>query len=150
MHNYFSLIAIATVLLILLPHSPISSQAEKNDELTIHAQITVRNSHGQLVTYLESQRIVIENLQELNDLLVREEKPDSDPIINVNGNQYRLIKRTFTHTFESETVFATAKLSYEKEGVPQLLVYSDHDGYPVSKGDKLSITWTIIRPIPNS
>ena len=66
-----SFIVFSVIILTLgfTPNTYTQSQEEFDNSLTIYAEIVVRNSEGQLITYLESDRIVIEDLEELHDIL---------------------------------------------------------------------------------
>lgn len=142
-------IFVIMLLPVMLGDSFAQSQATGNDDnIFIFVQIILRNSDGQLVTYLESYRTSIVNLEALHEFLDFETKSGKDPIIDVNGQPFQLIKRLKTITFESDTVLATTSLSDSKDDSIVLLANFDHDGYPVVKGDELKMIWTIIRPAP--
>lgn len=142
-------IFVIMLLPVVLGDSFAQSQAtDSDDTLFIFVQIIVRNSDGQLVTYLESYRIAIENLGALHEFLDSETKAGKDPVIDVGGQPFQLIKRLKTITFESDNVFATTSLSDSRDGSIVLLAHFDHDGFPVVKGDELTMIWTIIRPAP--
>lgn len=142
-------IFVIMLLPVMLGDSFAQSQAtDSDDTLFIFVQIIIRNSDGQLVTYLESHRIAIVNLEALNEFLDFETKSGKDPIIDVGGQPFQLIKRLKTITFESDTVLATTSLSDSIDDSVVLLAQFDHDGYPVVKGDELTMIWTIIRPAP--
>jgi len=143
----FLVFSVIILTLGFTPNTYTQSQVEFNNNLTIYAEIVVRNSEGQLVTYLESDRVVIENLEELHNVLDEETRAGTDPIIDVNGKINQLIKRSYLYNFETEIVYSTTSLSYDKDGFISRVIYWDHDGYPVDKDDKMTITWTILRPI---
>ena len=141
-------IFVIMLLPVVLDDSFAQSQATENDDTPyIFVQIIVRNSDGQLVTYLESYRISIVNSDALNEFLDFETKAGKDPVIDLNGQSFQLIKRSRLITFESDTVLATTSLSDSRDDSVVLLAHFDHDGYPVVKGDELTMIWTIIRPV---
>jgi len=116
-----------------------------NDKIFVFVQTTLRNSDGQLITYLESNKFTHLNLQEINSLLDFETSSGTDPIITIAGKDYQLIRRERTLTFDSNNVIGTTSLSANIDGKTKLLALFAHDGYPVVAGDELTSIWTFLR-----
>jgi len=121
-------------------------QTEIGDDLFIFVQTTIRNSDGQLVTYLESSKFTDLNLELLGPFLDSEAARADDPTITINGKEYQVIRRVQTNTFPSDDLVASTLLSDTVDGKLTMLVRFAHDGYPVSEGDTLQSMWTFIRP----
>jgi len=115
--------------------------------LFIFVQSTVRNSDGQLVTYLESSKFTDLNLELLGPFLDMEASRGVDPIVTINGEEYQVIRRVQSKTFPSEDLVASTILSDTIDGKLTMLARFAHDGYPVSEGDILESMWTFIRPV---
>lgn len=118
-----------------------------NDKIFVFVQTMLRNSDGQLITYLESNKFTDLNLQALDSFLDFEASSGNDPVITLDGKDYQLIRRSRTITFDSDNVVASTTLSEKVEGQTGLLVRFAHDGYPVVAGDELTSIWTFLRPV---
>ena len=122
-------------------------QTDLKDGLFIFVQTTIRNSDGQLVTYLESSKFTDLNLEKLGPFLDFEASRGNDPIITIDGTEYQVIRRVQSKTFVSEDLVASTILSDNQEGKLTMLARFAHDGYPVTQGDTLESMWTFIRPV---
>ena len=122
-------------------------QTDIDDELFIFVQTTVRNSDGQLVTYLESSKFTDLNLELLGPFLDYEASRGDDPIVTVNEKEYQFIRRVQSKTFPINDLVASTILSDAIDGKLTQLARFAHDGYPVSPGDTLESVWTFIRPV---
>jgi len=122
-------------------------QTELGDNVFIFVQITVRNSDGVLVAYLESSKFTDLNLPALDSFLDFEVSRGNDPIITIDGQDYQVIRRVQYHSFDSEGVVASTILSENIDGKNTVLARFAHDGYPVVSGDTLKSMWTFVRPV---
>jgi len=122
-------------------------QTEIGDGLFIFVQTTIRNSDGQLVTYLESSKFTDLNLELLGPFLDFEATRGNDPIVTINGEEYQVIRRVQSKTFPRDDLVASTILSDTVDGKLTMLARFAHDGYPVSPGDTLESMWTFIRPV---
>lgn len=122
-------------------------QTDIEKGLLIFVQTTVRNSDGQLVTYLESSKFTDINLGLLGPFLDFEASRGNDPIITIDGEQYQVIRRVQSKTFTSDDLVASTILSDTVDGKQVMLARFAHDGYPVSEGDTLESMWTFVRAV---
>ena len=126
------------------------SQAYQTDidkGLFIFVQSTIRNSDGQLVTYLESSKFTDLNLESLGTFLDFEASRGNDPTVTINEKEYQVIRRVQSKTFPRDDLVASTILSDTIDGKLTMLARFAHDGYPVSQGDTLESMWTFIRPV---
>ena len=121
-------------------------ETDINKGLFIFVQSTIRNSDGQLVTYLESTKFTDLDLETFPSFLDFEASRGNDPIVTINGEEYQVIRRVQSKTFEKDDLVASTILSNNVDGKLSLLARFAHDGYPVSAGDTLESMWTFIRP----
>ncbi len=121
-------------------------QTDIKDGLFIFVQTTVRNSDGQLVTYLESSKFTDLKLELLGPFLDFEALRGNDPIVTINEEEYQVIRRVQSKTFPRDDLVASTILSDTIDGKLTMLARFAHDGYPVSPGDTLESMWTFIRP----
>jgi len=112
----------------------------------IFVQTFVHNSQGQLVTYIASDKFSSINTKALKNLLDFEQS-ENDPIININGEKFQVIKRQVTIPYEKENVIASTIIAHSTKGVLNLVARFAHDGYPLVPGDKVTTVWTFIRPL---
>ncbi len=121
-------------------------QTDIEDGLFIFVQTTIRNSDGQLVTYLESSKFTDLNLEKLGPFLDFEASIGNDPTVTINEKEYQVIRRVQSKTFPAEDLVSSTILSDNIDGKITMLARFAHDGYPVSPGDTLESMWTFIRP----
>jgi len=152
--NFFLVIVLLSVFTatVLLEGStyaqPESSQVQRSSELDIFifVETFVRNSDGQLLTYLASDKFTFLDLEGIN-ALVNSEASENDPVININGERFQIIKRSLTITYDKENVIASTILADSNDGKTKTLARFAHDGYPIMPGEKVTTFWTFIRPL---
>ena len=132
--------------IISLANQTQAYQTEIGDGLFIFVQTTVRNSDGQLITYLESSKFTHLDLEALGPFLDFEASRGNDPIVAINGEEYQVIRRVQSKTFSFDDLVASTLLSDVVDGKITLLARFAHDGYPVTSGDTLESVWTFVRP----
>ena len=135
---------IALVLMISFTGS--YAQTPQNN-IAIHVQIKVENSDGALVSYLETDKVIITDYASLNALLDTNAPVLHKKMVMLGDQKYELIKATDVLIHTSPTIVSENFISaVGGGGSPELLALADHDGYPVVKGDKVTTYWTILRP----
>jgi len=140
------LVGLFFLVIISLTNHTQAYQTEIGDDLFIFVQTTIRNSDGQLVTYLESSKFTNLNLELLGPFLDFEANRGNDPIVTINEKEYQVIRRVQSKTFPSDDLVASTILLDTIDGKLTTLARFAHDGYPVSSGDTLESMWTFIRP----
>jgi len=120
-------------------------QTELGDDLFIFVQSTIRNSDGTLVAYLESTKFTDLNRLGLGSFLDFEASRGGDPIIILDGQNYQVIRRVQSQSFDSEGLVASTMLTDKIDGKPTVLARFAHDGYSVESGDTLDSMWTFVR-----
>ena len=106
----------------------------------VSLQLQLRNSEGQLVTYLEPTVMYITNIAMVHEFL---DTIEDKKIIEKNGEKFELIQ------YDSKSFFSTTKqiASYGMVYKETHVLIFRHDGYIASPGDTLDISWKIIRTI---
>ncbi len=122
-------------------------QTELGDDVFIFVQSTIRNSDGILVAYLESSKFTDLNKPALASFLDFEASRGNDPIIAIDGQNYQVIRRVQSQSFDSEGLVARTILSDNVDGKNIVLARFAHDGYSVVSGDTLESMWTFVRPV---
>ena len=139
------LLGITIILVLMVSFSNSYAQTPQNN-LAIQVQIKVENSDGALVSYLETNKVIVTDYASLNALLDTDAPILHKKIVTLGDQKYELIKATDVLVHSSPTIVSENFISATSGGKTQLLALADHDGYPVVKGDKVTTYWTILRP----
>jgi len=126
--------------------SPAQTDLVYESETFVFVQTLLENSDGKVVTYLTSDKFTDLNKAALQKLLDKEVS-DKDPIIEINGEKFQVIKRKLTITYDKENVIASTILADSHEGALTTVARFAHDGYPIVEGDKVHSIWTFLRPV---
>ena len=152
LHSLIAIFSIIGSLATLSLTSDSFAQDSSNESILsekdvfIFVQTFVHNSQGQLVTYLASDKFTSIDFQALKNLLDTEES-ENDPIINIKGKNFQVIKRQLTIPYEKENVIASTIIAHSSQGELNMVARFAHDGYPLVPGDAVTTIWTFIRPL---
>ena len=106
----------------------------------VSLQLQLRNSDGQLVTYIEPTTMYILNLKMVHEFL---DTKENKKIIEKEGEMFEVIQYEQTARFSKTAQYATYGMFYK--GFFPLLFR--HDAYLTSPEDTLDISWKITRTI---
>jgi len=110
-------------------------------------QIQLRNSDDKLVAYVEGTKILRINSALLNKHL---DSLPSKKIISMDDKNYELFQwQGRTETFTRTHSIAMYALKVPIDGENRNALTINHEAYQVELGDKISIYWTIMRPVVN-
>jgi len=135
------------LLLIPVGYSFGEIQTELGDVIFIFVQTTIRNSDGTLIVYLESTKFTDLNLPALESFLDFEATRGNDPVIDMDGENFQVIRRVRSQSFDSEGLVPSTVLSDSVDGKNTVLARFAHDGYATIPGDTLESMWTFVRPV---
>ena len=139
------LLGVIMVSVLMVSFSNSYAQTPQNN-IAIHVQIKVENSDGALVSYLETDKVIITDYANLNALLDTNAPVLHKKIVLFGDQKYELIKATDVLVHSSPTIVSENFISANSGNSQEILALADHDGYPVVKGDKVTTYWTILRP----
>lgn len=139
------LLGVIMVSVLMISFSNSYAQTPQNN-IAIHVQIKVENSDGALVSYLETDKVIITDYANLNALLDTNAPVLHKKIVTLGDQKYELIKATDVLVHSSPTIVSENFISANSANSQEILALADHDGYPVVKGDKVTTYWTILRP----
>ena len=114
---------------------------ENKTGLSIFVQIQIRNSAGQLVGYIETDRVEISDLELIGIIL--DTTTVGKSTFTQNGQNFVRNEISSTGGYDGDYT-VISKTGYIHGDT--WLFYADHDGYPLVKGDQNIVLWTIIRP----
>ena len=141
------LVALAALALVPLAAYSFAYQTEIGDDVFVFVQSTLRDSEGTLVAYLESTKFTHIDHAALGAFLDFEASLGSDPVVEIDGQEYQVIRRAQSHTFDADGLVASTILSDRIDGKSVQLARFAHDGYPTAPGDTLESIWTFLRPV---
>jgi len=103
-------------------------------------QLQLRNSEGQLITYIEPTTMYILNLKMVHEFL---DTKENKKIIEIDGETLELIQYEQIFRFSETKQITTLGMVYKDTFVLLLR----HGGYLTSPGDTLDAYWKITRTI---
>jgi len=106
----------------------------------VSLQLQLRNSEGELITYLEPTTMYILNIYRLHEFL---DTKENNKIIEIDGEMVELIEYQQRFRFTDTRQIATLGMWYI-DGFPLLF---RHDAFLTSPGDTLDASWRIVRTI---
>ena len=113
----------------------------------IFVQIIHRDSNGNLLAYLQSDRINIIDLSVLNYLLDQESSLKQDPVYDVDGKKLQVITRQFVETVDSQGLLASTRLMVDVNNIEVMTVQFTHDGFRITSGDTITTIWSFARSV---
>ena len=117
-----------------------SAPQEDSSLHEVFLQLQLRNSEGQLITYIEPSTMYIRNLKMVHEFL---DTKENKKIIEKDGEKLELIQYEQTFRFSETKQIATVGMVYKNFYV----ITFRHDAILTSPGDTLDASWKIIRTI---
>ena len=112
-------------------------------QIYIIVQIQIRDSNQNLVGYIETDRITVQNLEELSEILDdMSTNPKNTKIITIDDKKYQVIvvEDDAKHLFDA--FLSISHITNDGESI----VYVNYDGFQIRAGDVVITTWTMVRP----
>ncbi len=126
--------------------SSMTNQLLSDQSVFIFVQTLVYNSEGQLITFLVSDKFTNVDEDAL-EILLDSEASENDPVIDIDGKKFQIIKRKQTIIHDSEDVIASTILAHSQNDELLTVARFAHDGYPILEDEKVISIWTFIRPV---
>ena len=122
------------------------------EEQTVHAEVIIRDSQGNLVSYLQAYRFDIN--QEILDRVLAEDFETGEEVLGKSsviikdGKEYQVVKFTTQDVFnvEQNRTWDGIGVSIGSEEDVNLIRFH-HDAIPVKPGDTQLIVWTVTKPL---
>ncbi len=121
-----------------------TSQPEDNI-FTIFIQVTVRNSDGDLITYMESSKLYDVDKKIINDSLDYISSSGEIPIFELNDTKFQVFIIQTTTEFDSYTMYTNAFYNVTIDEQTYSTARFTFDSYLTSPGDEATVYWTIAR-----
>ena len=120
------------------------SQPE-NDIFSIFLQVTLRNSDGELVTYMESSKFSHVDNKIINDSLDYISSSTEIPIFQLNDIKFQVFIIETNTEFDSNTMFGNAYYDVTIDDQTYSAARFQFDSFLTSPGDEVTAVWTIAR-----
>ena len=118
-----------------------------DDIFSMFIQVTLRNSDGELVTYMESDKLVNIDRKIINDSLDHISSNVEIPIFELNNVKFQVfIVETMTE-FDSSTMYANAFYNVTIDEQTYSAAKFHFDSFLTSPGDESTVIWTIARVV---
>ena len=121
-----------------------TSQPEDNI-FTMFVQVTVRNSDGDLITYMESSKLYDVDKKIINDSLDYFSSSMEIPIFELNDKKFQVFIIETTTEFDSNTMYATALYDVTINEQSNSAATFLFDSFLTSPGDEVTAVWTFAR-----
>ncbi len=124
---------------------------EDNPKFYAFIQIIHRDSNGNLLAFIESDKISTFDNVTLNELIDYEISQGMDPVYEVNQNKFEVIVRQQVTEIETITLSTDSRLiteaetGYKADEIITLRII--HDGYMAFPGDTITTYWNLVRII---
>jgi len=111
----------------------------------IFLQVTLRNSDGGLITYMESSKFSHVDNKIINDSLDYISSSTEIPIFQLNDIKFQVFIIEVTDEFDSNTMYARASYDVTVSEQTYSAARFQFDSFLTSPGDKVTSVWTIAR-----
>ena len=135
----FLLVIVAAFSLVGYSYAQVHPQ-EDPSLYDVSLQLQLRNSEGQLITYIEPTIMYIKNIKLVHEFL---DTKENKKIIEKDGEKLELIQYEQIFRFDKTAQYSTLQMRYNNDYV---LLFR-HDGYFTSPGDTVDAFWKITRTI---
>jgi hypothetical protein len=113
-------------------------------QIYIIVQLQIRDSNESLVGYIETDRITVNNLEFLSQILDElSENSKNTKIITIDDKKYEVIVEEHSAKYVADFPLSMSNITTNDD---EIVVYANYDGSPIGKGDLVITTWTMIRP----
>ena len=114
-----------------------------DDVFFIFIQVTLRDSDGHLVTYMESNELVDVNKKIISDSLDHFSSYMEIPIFELNDTKFQVFIIESTTEFDSNTMYNRALYDVTVNEQTYSAAKFQFDGFLTSPGDEVTAVWTI-------
>ena len=116
-----------------------------DDIFFMFVQVTLRNSDGDLVAYMESDKLFDVDKKIIGDSLDYFSSSTEIPIFQLNDVKFQVFILETVTEFDSSTMFANAYYNVTIDEQTHPAARFQFDGFLTSPGDEAISTWTFVR-----
>jgi len=115
----------------------------EENHIYIIVQIEIRDSNQNLVGYIETDRITIENFDELTVILDdMSTNSEITKIMTIGDTKYQVITGIGEAKFLSDKLVSRSAITNDGKSI----LYANYDGFSILADEFVITTWTMIRP----
>ena len=118
-----------------------------DDIFFIFVQVTLRNSDGDLVTYMESDKLFDVDKKIIGDSLDYFSSSMEIPIFQLNDVKFQVFILETVTEFDSSTMFVNAYYNVTIDEQTHPAARFQFDGFLTSPGDEATAIWTFARVV---
>lgn len=118
-----------------------------DDIFYMFVQVTLRNSDGDLVTYMESDKLFDVDKKIIGDSLDYFSSSMEIPIFQLNDVKFQVFIVETVTEFDSSTMFANAYYNVTIDEQTHPAARFQFDGFLTSPGDEATAIWTFARVV---
>ena len=118
-----------------------------DDIFYMFVQVTLRNSDGDLVTYMESDKLFDVDKKIIGDSLDYFSSSTEIPIFQLNDVKFQVFILETVTEFDSSTMFANAYYNVTIDEQTHPAARFQFDGFLTSPGDEATAIWTFARVV---
>jgi len=117
----------------------------EHDIFFIFVQVTLRNSDGDLVTYMESSKLHSVDKKIISDSLDHISSSVKIPIFELNDYRFQVFIIESTTEFDSNTMYANVYYNVDIDEQTYSAARFNFDSFLTSPGDEATVVWTFAR-----
>ena len=133
------------IVLSVFTSETFAQTSQPDDIFFVFVQVTLRNSDGDLVTYMESNKLFDVNKKIINDSLDHFSSSMVIPTFELNDRNFQVFIVESITEFDSNTMFANAYYNVTIDERTYSAARFQFDGFLTSPGDEATAVWTIAR-----
>ena len=112
-------------------------------DIYIILQLEIRDPNQNLVGYIETDRVTVQNIRILSGILDdMSQNSENTKIVTIDDKKYEVITGLGNAKFDYDTVVSVSVITHDEQSI----VFANYDGFQIKPGDVLISTWTMIRP----
>ena len=146
MKNVSYVLCIFSIIIFSAFTSEAFAQISNPDDIFfMFIQVTLRDSDGHLITYMESNKLVNIDKKIINDSLDHLSSYMEIPIFELNDTKFQVFIIETTTEFDSNTMYANAFYDVTINEQTYSAAKFQFDSFLTSPGDESTVVWTIAR-----
>ena len=118
-----------------------------DDIFFMFVQVTLRNSDGDLITYMESDKLFDVDKKIIGDSLDYFSSSMEIPIFQLNDVKFQVFIVETVTEFDSSTMFANAYYNVTIDEQTHPAARFQFDGFLTSPGDEITAIWTFAKVV---
>ena len=118
-----------------------------DDIFYMFVQVTLRNSDGDLITYMESDKLFDVDKKIIGDSLDYFSSYTEIPIFQLNDVKFQVFILETVTEFDSSTMFANAYYNVTIDEQTHPAARFQFDGFLTSPGDEITAIWTFAKVV---